>query len=235
MNIVLDLIVVAIVLITTLITMKKGFVKSILSLAGLVLTILIISTFGEMIASTVYSGFIEKGIVSSVESAITQQMESGEAAIDGIFDSLPSFIAKSAEKNGVGTESVMSEISKGKTPNDIALSVNNNIVKPLVLPLLLIIVDVVMFTVLMFVMKLLSKMICTLFKAPVLKSVNKFMGAILGVFKGLLISVIVCSMISFVVIYSFGGEFLIFTEEAIESSYLFGKLAGVLNLTAFVS
>ena len=235
MNIVLDLIVVAIVIITTLITMKKGFVKSILSLASLILTILIISTFGEMIASTVYSSFIEKGIVSSVETALSQQMESGEAEIDGVFDSLPSFIAKSAEKNGVGAESVMQGISQGKTPNDIALSVNNDVVKPLVLPLLLIIIDVVMFTVLMFVFRILSKMICALFKAPVLKNVNKAMGAILGIVKGLLISVIVCSIISFVVIYNFGGEFLIFTEDAIEGSYLFGKLAGILNLTAFSS
>ncbi len=235
MNIILDLIVVAIVVITALITMKKGFVKSVLSLASLILTILIISSFGQIIASTVCSGLIEKGVVSTVETTLTQQMESGEAAIDGIFDALPDFIANSAEKNGIGTDGLVSEISQGKKPHDIALTVNNQIVKPLVLPILLIIIDIIMFTVLMFVFRFLSKMICTLFKAPVLKSVNKALGVVLGIIKGLLISVLVCSIISFIVNYGFGGKFLIFTEEAIESSYLFGKLANVLNLTSFIT
>ncbi len=234
MHLILDLIVVAIVVITTLITMKKGFIKSILSLVSLILTIFIISSFGEPIASAAYSGLFEKGIVSSVETAVSQQMEKGEAAIDGVMDALPKFIANSAEKNGVGSDSIMSEISQGKTPNEVALTVNDQIVKPLLLPLLLIIVDIIMFTVLMFVFRLLSKMICTLFKAPVLKSVNKVLGVFLGIGKGLLISVLVCSIITFIVSYGLGGKFLIFTEESIESSYIFSRLANVLNLTDFI-
>lgn len=231
MNIILDLIVIAIVVITTLITMKKGFVKSILSTASLILTILIISSFGQQIASLVYTEFVEKSIVSSVESAIGEQMDAGEEAIDGVFAALPDFISNAADKNGVGTESLVNEISQGNTPHDIAMMVNDQVVEPMILPILLIVVDIIMFTVLMFVFKLLSKMICTLFKAPVLKSVNKALGVVLGIAKGLLISVLVCSIISFVVSYGFGGNFLIFTEDAINNSYLFGNLASVLNLT----
>ena len=235
MSIILDLIVVAIVVITTLITRKKGFVKSILSLASWILTILIISSFGQLIAETAYDSFVKEKVVAAVEEPLTQQLENSEEAINGIFNSFPKFLTNSAQKNGVGTESILQEISQGKTPNDIALSVNNNIVKPTVLPIILIIVDVVMFTVLMFVFRILTKLICTLFKAPVLKSVNKALGVVLGVVKGLLISVLVCSVITFIISYGFGGEFLIFTEDAIENSYLFGKLAGVLNLTYLIA
>jgi len=234
MSIVLDLIVVAIVVISTIVTMKKGFVKTTLSLASWILTIWIISSFGGMISEAIYDGAFEKKVIASIEAPLTQQLESGEEALDGVFDSLPSFVSKSMEKKGVGTESIMSEISNGKTPRDIALTVNNTIVEPTVLPLILIVVDIILFVVLMFIFRILTKLISALFKVPVLKSVNKFLGAILGIVRGLVISVLVCSIISFIAAYGFDGQFLIFTEKSIEASFLFGKLAGVLNLTAFV-
>ncbi len=233
MSIVLDIIVITIIVATTLITMKKGFVKTILSLASWFLTLILVSSFGGAVAEFAYDSFIEEKVVAAVEEPINKQLESSEEAIESIFDSLPSFIASSAEKNGVGTENLIEEISDGKTPNDIAVAVNNNIVEPTVLPMLVIVVDIIMFTVLMFVFRIVTKLVCTLFKAPVLKSVNKYLGAGLGVIKGLLISMLVATIISFVATYGFGGQFLIFTEDAIEGSYLFGKLADILELALF--
>ncbi len=231
MHIVLDLIVVVIIVVTTLITMKKGFVKSILSIASLILTLAIISSFGQLIADAIYTGFVEDTVVSSVESTLDKQIETGEAAMEEIWESLPKFITNSAEKNDINTDSIIADINHGQTAKDIALSVNNNIVKPLVLPMLLIVVDIILFTVLMFVFKLLSKMICTLFKAPVLKSVNKALGIVLGIIKGLAISVLVCSVIAFIVDINSSQQFLIFNQAVIEDSYIFGKLASLMNIT----
>ena len=82
-----------------------------------------------------------------------------------------------------------------------------------------------MFTALMILLRFFNKFVCTLFKAPVLNQVNKFLGVILGIIKGLAISAIVCSAITYIVSMRADANYIVFTSGAINDSLLFGRLA----------
>ena len=72
-----------------------------------------------------------------------------------------------------------------------------------------------------------------MFKAPVLNQVNALLGGVLGFVKGVIISVLVCALLSFAVSVSDGGEFLFIDKNVIENSYLFGILSNSLNFNYF--
>ena len=234
MHILLDLIVIVIVAIVTMATIKKGFVRSVLGLASLVITILLISTFGKLIANTVYNVCIEKGVVSAVESTLGGDSATREATVEDIFEALPPYIANSAAKSGINTETITAALDTGAPAHSIAVTVNEQVVEPLVLPMLLVLIDIILFSLLMIIFRFITKLICPLFKAPILNQANKFLGAVLGIIKGVVIAALVCSLINFIIEY-YSIDNVVFSKESIENSYIFGKLSNILDLTSFIS
>ena len=221
MNYILDLIVIAIILIFVLITYKKGFVKTFLSLASLVLTILIISSFGEPLAELSYDSFIDKSVQKTVVKNIEASYTAAEEMTDSVWNSIPQFFRNNSEKVGVNKSNLDTLIvGNTESPQVIAQNISTNVVRPMAVSFLVIIIDVVLFVVLMFIFRFLSKLICTLFKAPVLKQANKFLGIILGAVKGIAVAILVCSIIAYIASVN-GNGFLIFNQTAIDNSILF--------------
>lgn len=220
MNYILDLIVILVIALFVLITYKKGFVKSFLSIASLILTILIISSFGEPLAELSYDTFIASSIKKTVVSNVEATNAATEEMTESIWQSIPALIRNNSEKAGVTKNSLDKMIIGISSPEQIAENVSTNVVRPMAVSFLVIIIDVVLFVILMFIFRVLSKLVCTLFKAPVLKQANKLFGVVLGAIKGVAVAILVCSIISYIVTVS-NNEFLIFNSTAIESSLLF--------------
>lgn len=234
MSIVLDLIVVAIILLFVFITMKKGFVKNILNIAALVITLLVIINFANPISVGIYNAFIEKPVCSSIEKTIVSAEEKGESMVAEFWNDMPNILTNTAENSGINSSELSDLILGSNDAAATAQQISDDIIKPTVVSILVIAVDIILFVVLMFVFKIIIKAICKLFKAPVLNQVNKLFGGILGFVKGVIIAILVCSVISFIVYTSKNGEFLFFTKEVIDKTYLFSKFANILQLNSLL-
>ena len=221
MNYILDLIVVAVIALFVLITYKKGFVKSFLSIASLVLTIVIISSFSEPLAELSYDTFIDASIQKTVVKNIEATNNATEELTESVWLSIPQLIRSNSEKVGITKKSLDNIIIGSNTsPEETAKNISTNVVRPMAVSFLVIIIDIVLFVILMFIFRFLSKLVCTLFKAPVLKQANKLLGVILGAIKGIAVAILVCSVISYIVNVS-GNDLFIFNQAAIDSSLLF--------------
>lgn len=216
LSIILDLIVVAIIVIFALISAKRGFVRTLIELVGFVLVIILANSISTPLANLTYDKAVEPAIIKSVES---MQLESGNIEADA----LPAII-----QNVMG-EDVIADFQQKLTQNinsGINTAVTNasqTVVKPLVTNILSMIYVITISVVLLFVVGILANLINKLFSFSVVGRVNSSLGAVLGAVKGIIISMVVCTLIALIVSLTENG-FLIFTEDAINNSYIFKLL-----------
>ena len=168
MGIVLDLIVIAIILIFCLISAKKGFVKTVVEAVGIVAAIILSFTVSSPLAGTTYDKIIEPPILSAVSVETT---ESSQTAVQNMWDSMPKFIVKNADRLSLNSESITQsfgeDISQGV--ETAVKSASQNVVKPIAVKILGIIYSVIIFVVLWVIFRFLAKIINKLFFTDLLK------------------------------------------------------------------
>ena len=221
MSYILDAIIVLIVLITVFLSAKKGFVRTLIEVVGIVAAIFVAFTFSSPIADTVYDKMVEPIVVKTVENVATDTADGPTAAVDAVWQKMPGFITESnflgLSKDNV-LQQVQNETSTGVTA--LADSISNSFAKPVITKLLSVLVSVILVVVLIFVVKFLAKYINKLFSFSIIGTINKTLGGILGLVKGIALAVVFCMIITLIFSFTKNG-FLIFTYDAINSSYIF--------------
>lgn len=229
MWIILDLIIVAIVGIFIIKSAKHGFVRTVVELVGYFLAIYIAFTAGGILADSVYDFAIEPSIVESVADKITLSADScTDDVVDEVWHSLPDFIVHTAENFNVTSHTLKNTLDKSiithSSSTQIAQSVSTTVVRPIAVPLIKTIFSIVLFIVLMFVVKILARIINKVFSLPIIGGLNKTLGGVIGLFKGLIFAFVFVTVILFIMSF-FENGFLIFTNENIEKTLLFKFLA----------
>ncbi len=229
MSIVLDAVVLIIILIVTFITMKRGFVKSIIGLVSLVLTLVIVSACSKPIATIIYDSIIDKPVQNSIVKQLDENDQKNNEAVNSVWDSLPKFLTNAAENSGITTESIGTIIKSENDNAEIAYNFSQNVIRPTAISVTTFAVNIILFIVLTILFRLLSKVICKLFKAPVLKQVNKALGLVLGVLKGIVIASLVCVVVSYIVSFS-KSDYVFLNSEVINNTIVFSKLSTLFGL-----
>ena len=97
-----------------------------------------------------------------------------------------------------------------------------NLVSPFVINLLRILIGSLVFGILIFVFRKISRMSCHIFSAPILSQFNSFLGAIIGVLKGIFI-IWGCILFLKVALIYWDSPPEIFSVDSIQCSFLFSK------------
>lgn len=213
MSLILDVILVAIFVSYVIVAAKKGFVRTLLEVVAVIAAIFLSFQISPVISQTVYDGFLEKGIVSAVEEKIDENINASSVAekANAVVDSIPEFAISLA---GVDTSTIKEQISSIKLDSqNIAQSLVEKIAEPIVVGALKIIIFILLAVVLMIVLRIAAKYISKLFNIPLVKTVNKSLGGVLGAVKGALVLLVVCTGLRFI----FGGgegEFSVVVNES---------------------
>lgn len=229
MGIVLDLILVLIVALCVIISVKRGFMKTVVEFVGFVLAIYIAFTFGPVLSDATYNNFVKPSISNEISEAITDASNAGSTQITNeLWKKLPDFLTDNADKFGVSLEKIQSDISLDNVTDtsEISNNITDSVVKPVATAALDTIFSILLFLVISLLAKLLSKPINKLFSVSYVGKVNKALGVILGVGNGVVFSVLFCVIISSIIIFTKSG-FLIFTRENIEDSTVFELLCKI--------
>lgn len=229
MSIILDAIVLIIILVVAFITMKRGFVKSIIGLVSLVLALVIVSALSKPVATFLYDSMIDKPVQNSIVKQLDENDKKNDETVDTVWNSLPKFLTNTAENSGITTDSIGKIIKKDANNSEIAYDFSQNVVRPTAISIITFAVNIILFIVLTILFRLLSKVICKLFKAPVLKQVNKALGLVLGVLKGIVIASLVCVAVSYIVSFS-ENDFVFINSEVINNTIVFSKLSTLFGL-----
>ncbi|MBR4123272.1 MAG: CvpA family protein [Clostridia bacterium] len=214
MNWILDLIILGIVLLTVLISAKKGFVKAVVETAGFIAAVMLAFTMSSPLAEVTYDKIIEPPILNAVEA-------STQSAEDEAVSAIPNFITKNAERLGVSLEEFENKISNNVSDSVLTATktASQEVLKPVATKILGLVYSVILVIILLVVVKFLAKIINKIFSFSIVGKLNRTLGGILGLVKGSVFAVLFCMIVA--LIMAFAGDFLIFTEENINNSYLF--------------
>ncbi len=224
MSYILDGIVILIILFFIITSSKRGFVRTLIEVVGFVAALILAFTISSPLANATYDKMIEPSVVSAVENAAN---EGTQTAVDAAWGAMPKFITNNSDMFGLTQESFADKLTQSTADGitGTAISVSQNIAKPIVAKILGMIYSTLLVIVLLFVVKILAKIINKLFSFSIIGKLNRSLGGAIGLIKGLAIAVVFCMIISLIVSFTANG-FLVFTRDAIDSSVIFKFLAG---------
>lgn len=220
MGFILDLIIVAIVVLSVILAAKKGFVKSVFNIAGFVAAIILSLTFSAPISDYMYEKTIEPVVIKSVEGMIN---DSEKLVSEKVFDNLPNFIKNTAERFNINEES----LNVVGNSSEVAQKISNDVVRPVAHSILKAIISIVLIIVLSILFKFLAKVLNKIFSFSIVGTLNRTLGGALGLVRGLTFVTIFVLAVN--IIISFTGGFLFFTNESVEASNIFKLIASFLH------
>lgn len=223
-----------IILIATVIgSMRKGFLKCILSLVCVVVALLAATSFNELVAEWSYDSILDSIVTEKVEESMLGGMESIDAAltVESITQAIPQFLVDSIAEMGIDIGSVTESIdSLNLSTHDTAQNISRQIIKPAVMILLRILAYILIFVLVRFLSGIVANFLSGIVKLPILRGVNKWLGAILGTVKGVILVFSICAVLNILSQIVKSTDVLV---QAIENSNICGIISGV-DFVAFL-
>ena len=223
-----------IILVATVIgSMRKGFLKCILSLICVVVAITAATTFNAPLAEWSYDSVLDSIVTAKVEESMINGMESIDAAltVEAITQAIPQFLVDSIAQMGIDISSVTDSIdSLNLSTHDTAQNISQQIIKPAAMVLLGILAYILIFVFVRFLTGMVANVLAKIVKLPVLNGVNKLLGAILGAVKGLILVFSICVVLNLFSQIVKNTDVLV---QAIENSNICGIISGI-DFAAFL-
>ena len=219
MSIIIDLILVFVILIFVIIAYKKGFIASLLDFLGTIIAWIASINLSAFASTWIYQTFIKEPITDYVYLKLT---ESANTTAETLASSIPEFIHSAAITFGIDINNIILN-NTGLEFDSAVSSITNGIVEPIITILIRIIVVILLYIIFSFVIKLLSKLFKNINKIPIVGSLNKFLGIIVGLFKGALITMLIC-FVFYTILGFAGGELFGITKETLNDTYIFSFL-----------
>lgn len=224
MSILLDLMILAVIAITALLSARRGFVRTVIEVAGVIAAIFIASSLSTPIANATYGSLIEKPLVSAVSSSAD---DSAQGLTERVWDSLPGFVTDNAEKFGFSKDALAQKLGDnvGNGAENAVQTAADTLVKPTVTRLLAGLYFTLLFIVLTFVVRFLARVVNKMFSFSLVGSLNRTLGGVIGAVKGIIIAFVICTVVLLAVRIN-GGSLWFINEDTVSKSILFRFFAG---------
>ncbi|MBE6772195.1 MAG: CvpA family protein [Ruminococcaceae bacterium] len=200
---------------------KKGFVKTVLSLAATVIGMLIAYEYAGPVAQWANEAFVKNAAVGSIAGIISAQIGNGTQAI---IDAIPSYISEAVQSGGLNISSVVSDIGSSVDAAQAAEQIYGAIYNVIILPALTVIAFLIIYAIISFILSFVISIINRFFKLPILKGLNKLLGGAIGAVKGVAVTVLLSIVL--VVVSGFFPDVL---GEAVKEANIPQLAADIIN------
>ncbi|MGN0557514.1 MAG: CvpA family protein [Acutalibacteraceae bacterium] len=224
--IIIDAAVILIVAAFVWIQAKRGFVRTIIEVVGCIAAALIAFSAAGYLSNLVFDSTMRKGIVESVDQSIAENgSDSAAKAAEQIWDGLPAFVTGVAEHGGLDKAELARRIDKAVEggSRDLGRIIADDLIKPIVTALMSFVFAIILFSVLMILVRKLALWVNKAFRLPVLGTMNKVLGGVLGFFKGCII-VFALTMLISLLMAVMNNDLGVFTPERIDATRIFKTL-----------
>ena len=222
----IDLILLGIVLITVIVSAKRGFMRSLVETVGFAVALIAAICLSNPLAGMVYDRAIAPAVVTAVDGAID---DSTQNALDSAWSALPKFITNNADKIGFSKEKLsqkIGDLSDGTT-DKIAQSASQNIIRPIIVKITGILFAIIIFVLLLILVKVSAVSLNKLFSFSIIGKMNTLLGGLLGVVKGLVFAVAASLVIQLLLGFLPGGASVL-DLTALKGSTLFKTILSIL-------
>ncbi len=229
-----DLIAVAVLAIAVFLGYRNGFLRALLQLVGWVAAFIVALALGKPAAEVTFDTFIAEGVQTQLAetlSDVTELPDGGE--IGDWFEGLPAPIVSVLQNNTQLQEKLVS-LNTGveATTDNLVDAVMSTVIRPVGVALLQFVFFIVLFLVLLFVVRLLSRLIKPVVKLPLIRQVDGTLGAVLGLFKGLILLFALITVAEIIV--ATGGDTAPISQTTLDDTLLVRWIAGINPIRSFL-
>lgn len=187
-----------------------------------------VMNFVSFIGAIILSGFISFSISSFLLNNLLKDIiieKLSKFCISSDIHSFPSYIIMIFNFCGVNNDSLL-KIIKKSNPGNVLF----NIIYPFLLNFIRFIIGSSVFGILIGIFRKISKSSCSIFSVPILSQFNSFIGAILGVLKGIFI-IWGCILFLKIALIYWNNPPKIFSQDSIQCSSIFVRFYNFNPLT----
>lgn len=237
MSLALDIGVIIIVLLTIIVCFKRGFAKTVLGLLSNIVSIVGAFVLGTSLSDLIYSGLIKDNIIESLSSSINSNLSTSTSSVSGQASELPDYVNSILSLFGYSADTVNKNIDTmvETQSNNIASAVESAI-GPVITAILSFFLVIILFIILRFITAKISKLIAGVMEVPVLHTVNRILGGLVGILDGLVVVYFLTAIVIIVVPIVTGGaisyfEFGVMAEDTMlfKLFYDHNIVTGILN------
>jgi uncharacterized membrane protein required for colicin V production len=233
----LDLALVLILVLCVFLGVRKGFAKMLVRVVGTVLAVLVAALLSGQVAGGIYDAFLNNGIQTAIRQQIpTVSAENIEEGIDEAIATLPEFILDFAEQQNLDLEALAGQVLEqvDDQAEDVsalaAETLSTQVVRPIAVSLLTLVCFFVLLIVLLIAVRLLAGIVDKVFNLPLLGTINKVLGGVLGAVQGVLWVLVAVTAIE--LIAGTGTVDSLLNAQVLDQTVLTKWLAGLNPITA---
>ena len=225
MSLIFDFIIVLVAAIAIIRGISKGFIKSVMSLASIVIAILCVLTFTKPLSAWVGEKYISEPITDIAHEALSGIVNTGAESMsfDKVFEDRPEALVSLAERFSFDLDEISAYYDNALSSLSVEESItglSEKIAAPIAEGISTVISAIAIFLVSMLVCTIITFILDGVCHLPVLKKLNKILGAVFGIISALLTSWLIANILAGLII-AFGavhGE--IFNESVITDSFI---------------
>lgn len=193
-----DAIAVVILLLAVSKSARVGFAQTITAVLGRIAAFFAALFVGKAGSQLIYKLFLDNRIMSFLEETIADSATASEVleSIGEAAETLPAFMANFYGLTGSQVESAVTDSVVGAVR-----ALEEQVVEPAVTGFLHIVIFLVTFAVLCFLVHHFSKAVGLVFKLPVIKTVDRFFGGLLGIVQGGINLYLIALLVRFVLYF----------------------------------
>ena len=229
MSLILDVIIIAVFVITLVWSVKRGFIKAMTGLISFVAALVVAMWLSAPVAAWAYDTVVAPSVHTALEQAQTDVDQSAAVSADAVLEGMPDGVRAILSSIGISSGE---ELTAKLSPNsDGALidRVVTDVIEPTATALLRMVAILVLFLLTSIVVSLLMKVVDKVFKLPLLKGINRTLGFIPGVLNGVIAVLITATILQ--LLCTLG---VLITPEQVASSVILSRLTTI-NPFVFLS
>lgn len=209
-----DIIFLVMLLVVAFAYSRKGLLAGIIQFLGNLISLLGAMAISDWIAPRIFAQFFQTGFVDKVESTISVE---GSVNIQSLIEKYAGFLPDTLKSNLMNSAT---DMVTGTAP-DLASRLVDEIIAPLFTPIIAVVVFFVAFAVCKVVVSFLVTVLTNLNKVPLLGSLNKGLGFVLGLGAGV-VDLYLLQCVVWAIIVITGGTIAVLNAEVLSGSIVYG-------------
>ena len=216
--IVFDLVMLALLLVVAFAYARRGFAAGLVQFVGNLASLIGALVLSHQASPLLFEKFFQNGFVTSIQNTLTAE---GTVNIQSTIEKYAGFLPESIKESL--TASAAGLLDSGAP--DMAVKLVDEVIAPLLTPIIAIVLFCVAFALCRLLVGLLVAVLTNVNRIPVMGSVNRFFGFLMGLLAGVVdLYLVLCAVWAIIVIT--GGSIGFLNDQALAGSItysLFGR------------
>jgi len=202
-------------------TARIGFAQTITALVGRIAAFFGAMFIGKSVSKLIYELFLGRHVESFLEESIAGSTEISDivSSLQDAVDTLPDFMA-----NFYGLDSHIDlEGALDTSIADVVSLLEEQLVEPAVTGFIHIVLFLISFAVLCFLANRFAQAVGLVFKLPIIKTVDRFFGGLLGILQGGINLYLIALVVRFI-LYFISDPPALLSEAVIDETFLWSRI-----------